>query len=76
MTLLLTTQAKDIEVDDGDWPRCAKCHMPVEHFWSIDTGTSLIFVARCHGQEQIVEIPDEVLDPETFKNFELGPVFG
>lgn len=74
--LLLGTRAKDIVVDERDWPRCAKCHMPVEWFGVSDTSDSLIFLARCHGDEQVVEMPDEIWDSVIGTGVPtLGPAF-
>lgn len=76
MTLLLTTRAKEIDIDSRDWPRCAKCHLPVEDFRVSDTGDSLIVVASCHGDEQVVTIPDDLWDSVIGRDFSIGPVFG
>lgn len=62
MTLLLETSAKDVDIDPMDWPRCAICRMPVEEFIATDTGESFSFIAICHGQREVVDIPDELWD--------------
>jgi hypothetical protein len=62
MTLLLETKAKVRDIDQDDWPRCARCHMPVENFEIIDTGDSITLMAACHGAEELVTIPDSVWD--------------
>lgn len=59
---LLTTRAKDINIDPDDWPRCSRCDMPVEDFGVSDTGDSLIFVATCHGDTEVATIPDDMWD--------------
>lgn len=62
-------------IDDNDWPRCAKCDLPVENFCIDDTGNTLTFVATCHGEEQLVEIPDSFWDQELVHTVSIGPAF-
>jgi hypothetical protein len=59
--LLLTTNAKDISIHPDDWPRCAKCDMPVQEFKIVDCGYSTTLVAACHGADEIIDVPDEIL---------------
>ena len=61
---------KTIEIDIDDWPRCAKCDMPVEQFSGTDDGTALTFVAMCHGEVQSATIPDSTWDIETYFDME------
>lgn len=78
MTLLLTTQGKDIAIDPEDWPRCDKCNMPVENFCVTDTGDALIFVAACHEKQETVTLSDEIWDnvlTSTWSFGDIGPAF-
>lgn len=75
MTLLLGTTAKDRDVSPIDWPRCAKCHMPVEDFRVTDTGDSLMFVTTCHGETELATIPDDVWDTMMGTHVNLGQAF-
>lgn len=63
------------EVDPSDWPRCDKCDMPVEDFQVTDKGNSLEFVARCHGDQELVVVPDEFWNDEVGAIVEIGPAF-
>lgn len=73
---LLTTKAKDLAIDPEDWPRCARCDMPVEKFCVTDTGDALYLVAACHEKVQMVEVPDAIWD-NVIQMFdvEIGPAF-
>lgn len=73
--LLLTTSAIDLNIDPDDWPRCAKCHMPVEDFRVTDTGDSLMFVTECHGETELAKIPDDVWDTVMGTHVSLGQAF-
>lgn len=76
MALLLSTNAIEHRIDALDWPRCAKCHMPVQEFSvfdAIDTGITL--VAACHGDRQIVNVPDDVLTDMLGSHFGFGTAF-
>lgn len=53
---------RTIQVDPIDWPRCAKCHMPVENFSVVVTDNSTNFVAVCHGETESAMIEDETWD--------------
>jgi len=75
MTLLLATKAQVHEIDEYDWPRCARCHMPVENFVVTDTGDSLALMATCHGEEELVHIPDTVWETAFGLGVSLGPAF-
>jgi hypothetical protein len=75
MTLLLETRAKVIAIDTEDWPRCDKCHMPVENFEVTDTGDSLALMAACHGEVELVQIPDSVWDTVFSQGVSIGPAF-
>lgn len=75
MALLLETKAKEILISPLDWPRCAKCEMPVEKFSVIDTENAMAFVAACHGQEQIVNVPDELWADMLGSHVNFGPAF-
>ncbi len=75
MTQLLTTKAVDIKIDEIDWPRCHRCQMPVESFRVSDTGDGLIFVAACHGVEELVNFPDEMWDTIIGTHVNFGPAF-
>lgn len=73
--LLLTTKAIDINIDPDDWPRCGKCHMPVEDFRASDTRDSLIFVATCHGETELATIPDDMWDTMIGTHVKLEEAF-
>lgn len=73
--LLLSTRAKDINIDPDDWPRCARCRMPVEDFRVSDTGDSLMFVATCHGETEVATIPDDMWDTMIGTHVNLGEAF-
>lgn len=75
MMQLLGTTAIDKEVDPEDWPRCAKCRMPVEQFSVTDTGNSITFVAKCHGESELATIPDEVWDDMIGTHVNFGSAF-
>lgn len=75
MTLLLGTTAKDTEIVQEDWPRCAVCRMPVENFRVTDTGDSITFVTECHGDTELATIPDEVWDSMIGTHVNLGQAF-
>ena len=75
MTLQLQTKATDIDIDPYDWPRCARCRMPVEQFSVTDTGDSITFVARCHGETEVATIPDEVWDTVLGTHVNFGTAF-
>lgn len=62
-------------ISEDDWPRCAKCDMPVENFVIADTGNTLTFVATCHGKEELVHIPDSMWDTEFDQTVSIGPAF-
>jgi hypothetical protein len=57
-----------------DWPRCAKCRMPVEKFY-VQEDTEIILVAECHGDKQVVIVPDEVLETMSLAQMEFGAAF-
>jgi hypothetical protein len=62
MALLLTTTAIEHRIDSLDWPRCDKCQMPVQQFSVYESSsTGITFVATCHGEEQTVTVPNDVL---------------
>lgn len=62
MALLLTTTATEHHISTYDWPRCGKCHMPVQEFSVFDTiDTGITLMAACHGDREVVNVPDEVL---------------
>lgn len=73
--LLLTTSAVNVEIDPVDWPRCARCRMPVESFRAIDTGDSISFVTECHGETELATIPDDVWDTVMGTHVNLGQAF-
>lgn len=73
--LLLETKAVVKHIDPWDWPRCRKCDMPVEEFEATDTGDSLAFVARCHGEEELVQLPDSVWDDDNTYGVEWSYAF-
>lgn len=75
MTLLLTTTARDVEINPLDWPRCGQCSMPVEKFWIVDTDSSIILVAVCHGKEQLVTVPNESLASMVGSYIDIGHAF-
>lgn len=76
MTQLLSDgNAREVLVDPQDWPRCAVCEIPVEKFSSTDTGTSIVFVAQCHGQIESAEIPDNVWDDQIGTHMNFGLAF-
>jgi hypothetical protein len=65
-----------IVIDEYDWPRCAKCEMPVEKFCVTDTGDALILMAACHGKEETVVLPDTIMDDITSTlDITIGPAF-
>lgn len=75
MILLSDGNTKEIPVDPDDWPRCAKCRMPVEEFKVVDTGDSYTFVAMCHGQVESATIPDDVWDTAVGTHVNFGLAF-
>jgi hypothetical protein len=75
MSLLLETKAVDIEINSIDWPRCARCHMPVEYCRATDTGDSIMFVTMCHGETELATIPDDVWDTMMGTHVNLGQAF-
>lgn len=75
MVLLLETKAKEININPLDWPRCAVCHMPVEKFILVDTCDDITFMVLCHGQEQVVQIPSDVLGSMLGSQMKFGLAF-
>lgn len=73
--LLLTTKARDINIVQEDWPRCDECDMPVEQFCITDSGDTIALVARCHGEEETVVLPDETWDTVHSSHVDFGPAF-
>ena len=48
------------QISITDWPRCARCDMPVEQFYLDDESGEISLVAVCHGDRQVVVIPDDL----------------
>lgn len=44
------------------WPRCARCQMPVEDFTIGSLLDSVVLTAYCHGDTEIVQVPDKIWD--------------
>ena len=49
--------------------------MPVELLYGQETDDFIIFVAKCHGAEQRIEIPISQIDISTIGTIELGLAF-
>lgn len=76
MTLLLTTSAEEHIINPLDWPRCAKCNMPVQKFSVFDSlNAGITLVAECHGEQQAVTVPDEVLTEMLGSHMSFGTAF-
>lgn len=75
MSLLLSTTATEHEIETEDWPRCARCHMPVENFRVYTTSDSLIFVTECHEDVELATIPDDVWDTVIGTHLHFGQAF-
>jgi len=63
-----------IEIDVRDWPRCAKCDMPVTNFYVNVDLDSLEFVSECHGAKESSLVPDSIWDND-LKKIEFGMSF-
>lgn len=44
------------------WPYCSTCKKPVDEVFK-EYGKELIFIAICHGREEIVIVPNEFCYP-------------
>jgi hypothetical protein len=77
MNYLTVNPNNVINIDPDDWPRCAKCDMPVLCFsgiYQVDQGLS--FVVECHGQREVSFIPQEVWDNlVSVADFKIGDAF-
>lgn len=73
--LLLTTSAEEKSITHRDYPRCARCHMPVEEFTVFDEQDGITFVAACHGKRQVVKVPDVVLTDMFGSRLDIGLAF-
>lgn len=73
---LLTVKRERIPIDQNDWPRCEQCSMPVEQFYVEEGEGALSIVAVCHGDREVVELPDEVLETLLGNSkLTVGPAF-
>lgn len=72
---LLGTNAQRIIIERYDWPRCARCEMPVQGFVAYDTGTDLIFQAECHGSTETVKFTNDDFNLAARDYFQLGQAF-
>lgn len=50
-----------IDIHRGDWPRCAKCDLPVEDFFAYEDDVT-VFVAMCHNEIEHVRLTPDLLD--------------
>lgn len=77
----LPTITEHKSVDPIDWPRCGQCSLPVEDFYvlvdeSSGQRQSLIkLVALCHGEKEVVEVPEETLEDMRPESLMLGTAF-
>lgn len=66
------------KLEDLDWPRCAECdELPVENFEvHVDNITGkTYFVATCHGDIELVEIPNTFWVDAVQSTIEIGLAF-
>lgn len=72
---LLTTTARDINIEQEDWPRCEVCDMPVEQFCVTDGGNAIALAATCHGEVEMVVLLDDTWDTVHSSQVDFGPAF-
>lgn len=67
----------ELETVYEDWPRCAVCQQTVYKFQILFDPVSgnMKFVATCHGREQVVSVPEQILTESKLETMAFNEAF-
>lgn len=71
----MAKRAKHISLHWQDFPRCAKCEMPVEEFYLLERDNNAEFVIKCHNKvERVLLTADTLIGLDT-ATIQIGIAF-